>query len=61
MTEEQLKIYGGHLSKIICNVPSVICYSGDCEMWPGTESLIKSIEQRFEENIDINLQPVYEY
>jgi hypothetical protein len=34
----------------MCNVPSASCFQGDCEMCPGTENLIKSIGQRFEDN-----------
>jgi hypothetical protein len=40
------------MSKIICNVPSVCFYQGDCGMCPGSENLIKNTEQRFEEYID---------
>jgi hypothetical protein len=53
LTEKQVKTYNDCMSKIICNVPSVSCYRGDCEMCPGTENLIKNTEQRFEDyNMD---------
>jgi hypothetical protein len=40
------------VSKTICIVPSVSSYQGECEMWPGTENLIKSIEQIWSNNTD---------
>jgi hypothetical protein len=50
LTEKQVKSYDNCLSKIICNVPSVRCYQGGCEMCPGTENLIKNTEKRSEDN-----------
>jgi hypothetical protein len=52
LNENQVKTYENCLSKIICNVPSVSCYQGDCEMCPGTENLINNTEKRFEDNTD---------
>lgn len=52
LTEKQVKTYN-RLSKIICNVPSVSCYQGDCEMRPGTVNLIKNTEEQSEDdNVD---------
>jgi hypothetical protein len=49
LTGKQVKTYD-YSSKIICNVPNVSFYQGDCEMCPGTENLIKNTEQRSEDN-----------
>jgi hypothetical protein len=51
LTEKQVKTNDDYSSKIICDVPSLSCYQGDCEMCPGTENIIKNIEQRFEDKI----------
>jgi hypothetical protein len=50
LTEKQVKTYNDCLSKTIRNVPSVSCYKGDCEMYPGTENLITIVLQKLEDN-----------
>jgi hypothetical protein len=50
------------LSKTICNLQSVSCYQGDCEMCPGTENLIKNTEHIWRQQcIQYNLQTVNDY
>jgi hypothetical protein len=43
MTKKQI-IYDNCLSKIICNVPSVSCYQGECEMGTGIKKVIKNVK-----------------
>jgi hypothetical protein len=52
LTEKQVKTYDKCLTKVTCNVPSVSCYQGDCNMCPGNVNLIKYTEQRFKSNTD---------
>jgi hypothetical protein len=44
LTEKKVKTYDAGLSKIIFNVPSILCCQGDFEMCAMTENLIKNIE-----------------
>jgi hypothetical protein len=42
LTEKKVKT-SDCSSKIICNVPDVSCYQGDCELCPGAVNLIRNI------------------
>jgi len=50
LTNGSIKTYKDCLSKIICNEPSKNCYLGNCEICPGSETLITDIAHKLEEN-----------